>query len=165
MRRKTFKKIALSLFLVLAGLLALLLLPRPWYMRWGATDAEIAGRYPGDQLSKHPQSLATRAVTIAAPVAEVWPWIVQTGQDRAGFYSYTWLENLFRAGMHNADRIIPEFQDRKAGDTVWLASKYRYGGQGRVVVALLQPNRAMVLVRPGDMEAVANGGELSLIHI
>jgi hypothetical protein len=97
-------------------------------------------------------------LTINAPVTDVWPWIVQIGQDRAGCYSYAWLENLFFVGMHNADRIHPEWQTRQVGDVVWLARKERYGGRGRVVVALLEANRAMVLVSPSDGERISRGG-------
>ena len=60
--------------------------------------------------------------------------------------------------MHNADRIHPEWQTRKVGDTVWLARKDRYGGRGRVVVALLEPHRAMVLASPSDAERISSGG-------
>jgi hypothetical protein len=70
---------------------------RPWFLRWGATDEEIGRSWPGDELSPDPVSEATRAITIHAPVEAVWPWLVQIGQDRGGFYSYTWLENLFGA--------------------------------------------------------------------
>ena len=131
---------------------------RPWYLTWGATGDEVNRTWPGDELSPRPVSLATRALTINAPITEVWPWIVQIGQDRAGCYSYAWLENLFLAGMHNAQRIHPEWQTRKVGDTVWLARKDRYRGQGRVVVAALEPGRAMVLVSPRDAERISRGG-------
>jgi hypothetical protein len=72
-------------------------------------------------------------------------------------YSYSWLENLFFTDMHNAERIHPEWQTRKVGDTIWLARKDRYGGRGRVVVAALEPNRTMVLVSPSDAERIARG--------
>jgi hypothetical protein len=147
----------LALGLVVAGLVHLWFI-RPWYLTWGATGDEISRTWPGDELSPRPVSLATRALTINAPVTDVWPWIVQIGQDRGGCYSYAWLENLFFVDMHNADRIHPEWQTRQAGDTVWLARKDRYGGRGRVVVALLEPNRAMVLVSPSDAERISRGG-------
>ena len=60
----------------------------------------------------------TRAVSIDAPPEKVWPWLVQIGQDRAGFYSYTWLENLTLADIHNTFEIRPEWQGRKAKDIV-----------------------------------------------
>jgi hypothetical protein len=147
----------LALGLVVAGLVHLWFV-RPWYLTWGATRDEISRTWPGDEFSPRPVSLATRALTINAPVTDVWPWIVQIGQDRGGCYSYAWLENLFFVDMHNADRIHPEWQTRKVGDTVWLARKDRYGGRGRVVVALFEPHRAMVLVSPSDAERISRGG-------
>lgn len=93
---------------------------RPWHIRWGATDEEVEGKLPGDELVEHPNVEATHAITINAPVEEVWPWLVQIGQDKGGFYSYSWLENLVGCRLRNADRILPEFQQLKAGDTVRL---------------------------------------------
>jgi len=147
----------LALGLVVLGPVHLWLI-QPWYLTWGAKADEMNRTWPGDELSPRPASLATRALTINAPATNVWPWIVQIGQDRGGCYSYVWLENLFFADMHNADRIHPEWQTRKVGDTVWLARKDRYGGRGRVVVARLEPDRAMVLVSPSDAESISRGG-------
>jgi hypothetical protein len=79
-------------------------------LRWGATAAEVARRLPGDELIPHPASVSTRAITIQAPVERVWPWVLQTGQERGGLYSYQWLENLFGSDIHNADRIMPAWQ-------------------------------------------------------
>lgn len=142
---------------VAAGVLVHDCVVRPWYLRWGAAESEINKTWPGDELLPGRADRCTRAITINAPVERVWPWIVQIGQDRGGFYSYSWLENLVRADIHNADRIIPEFQTRSVGDTVWMANKKRYGGQGRMVVTQLIPNRAMVLVMPNDVENVQRG--------
>jgi hypothetical protein len=61
---------------------------RPWQLRWGATDEELARALPGDDLVARPTFNATRAVSIAAPPALVWPWLVQVGVTRAGWYSY-----------------------------------------------------------------------------
>lgn len=131
---------------------------RPWFMRWGATDEEKAREWPGDELSPEPASVATRAITIHASVETVWPWLAQIGQDRGGFYSYTWLENLVGARMRNADRILNAHQTREAGDTVWMAPKERYGGKGCCRVARLDPGRAMVLVTPEDYERIQRTG-------
>ena len=113
--------------------------------RWGATDAEVKKRLPGDELMPHPKWGFTHAVTIKAPVAEVWPWIVQMGQGRGGFYSYEFLENLVGCDIHNADRIIPEFQNLKVGDAIKLAA--RVPG---LPVAVVEPNHALVLHAKAD---------------
>jgi hypothetical protein len=126
-------------------------------MRWGATKSEIERTWTGDELIFANTPRCTRAITINAPVEQVWPWVVQIGQDRAGFYSYTVLENLVLADMRNADHIVPEFQTRAVGDTVWLANKDRYGEIPRMRVVQLIPNRAMVLVRQPDFDDAMNG--------
>ncbi len=93
---------------------------RPWTRSWGATPAEVEAVLPGDELTPDPGLSMTRAVTIDAPVDSVWPWLAQIGQDRGGFYSYTWLENLAGCDMHNADRVHEEWQDRSVGDSIFL---------------------------------------------
>lgn len=92
---------------------------RPWLNRWGSTSEERRHRYPGDG---HGPTLATatRAVTVHAPAKEVWQWLVQIGQDRGGFYSYDWLENLAGCQIHSADEIRPEWQDLAEGDELKL---------------------------------------------
>ena len=154
-----FSRRSIKLGVILAVVLgAYLLLVRPWFLHWGATDSEIGQTWPGDELSPRPEYVATRAVTIQAPAELVWRWVVQVGQDRAGFYSYTWLENLFRADMHNANYLHEEWQTRNIGDTVWLARKDRYRGEARQTVALVTRDRAMVLVSPADYENISNAG-------
>jgi hypothetical protein len=131
---------------------------RPLYMSWGATDREVWRTWPGDELSPDPASVATRGVTIHAPADDVWPWLEQIGQDRGGFYSYTWLENLFGARIHNADRLLPGVRERQVGDTVWMTPPQRYGGKGCMRVAQVEPGRALILVSPDDYDkAVAEG--------
>jgi hypothetical protein len=102
----------------------------------------------------------TRAVTIHASAEAIWQWIVQIGQDRGGFYSYTWLENLFLAEMRNAERIVPEFQSRKVGDVVWMAPEHRYGAKASMTVAQLVPNRAMVLVQRDEFDVAMRGAQV-----
>jgi hypothetical protein len=140
-----------------ATLATFVLALRPLYMNWGATAEEIGKTWPGDELCPDPASLATRAVTIDAPAAEVWPWLVQIGQDRGGFYSYTWLENLAGAHIHNADRLLGS-RPRSVGDTVWMAPPQRYGGKGCMRVAQVEPERALVLVDPEDFPEPAASG-------
>jgi hypothetical protein len=92
---------------------------RRWHLRWGATDAEVACAMPGDELVPEPSFSATRAITIAAPPKDVWPWIVQIGTRRAGFYSYDLFDNAARP---SADRILPEFQATRVGEWVPMSS-------------------------------------------
>ena len=100
---------------------AYILIARPRHLRWGATDAEANESVPGDDLIANADLTATRAITIRVSAGQVWPWIAQLGQERGGFYSYDWLENLARCDIHNADRIVPEWQDVVVGDEVRLA--------------------------------------------
>jgi hypothetical protein len=88
---------------------------RPWHMRWGATDAEVAADMPGDAIVHRAQFNATRAITIAGAPERVWPWIAQLGYGRGGFYTYDLVDN---AGEPSADRIIDEYQRIKVGDLI-----------------------------------------------
>jgi hypothetical protein len=94
---------------------------RPWTLRWGASQSEVAMPLPGDDLLPFPKLNATHAITILARPGEVWPWLAQMGQGRGGFYSYDWIENMMGLGIHNTERILPEYQGIKAGDIVPLA--------------------------------------------
>jgi hypothetical protein len=140
------------------GLAAYALAVRPWMLRWGASDFELKMTWPGDELTPHSSGGCTRAITIQAPSEQIWPWIMQIGQDRAGFYSYTWLENLFRAEMRNTYRLVPAWQNRSVGEEFWMAAKHRYGGQARMVVARLEPARTLVLVTPQDARSAIERG-------
>ncbi len=121
---------------------------KPWQERWGATDEEIALPLPGDGLLREPASQVTRAVTIDASREEVWPWIVQMGADRGGFYTYDLLENLFGLGIHSADEIVDRWQDLQVGDVVHADR----AGTGGWYVVDLRPNEALVL-QVGDLAA------------
>jgi hypothetical protein len=115
-------------------------LVRPWHLFWGATQEEVLARLPGDDLVQQPKCEATHAITIHAPAAQVWPWFVQLGQDRAGFYSYTWLENLFGCHMRNTYRIVSAWQELKPGDGVRFHPRFP-----RLPAAVVEPNHALVV--------------------
>ncbi len=96
---------------------------RPYQLQWGATAAEIAQSMPGDELNTNPSFLATRAITIDAPPEEVWPWLLQMGYGRAGFYGYDLLENAGGSeGLRSAEEIIPRFQNFVVGDEVPISA-------------------------------------------
>jgi hypothetical protein len=110
---------------------------RPWQLRWGATDEEVLRALPGDGIVERPNFNATRAVTIEALPEDIWPWLVQIGIRRAGWYSYDWLDNLAKP---SAEQILPEFQNLKVGDLVPLSPD---GKQG-FWVKELRPNQWML---------------------
>jgi hypothetical protein len=107
-----------------AATAAYLLFIRPWQLRWGATDEELERPMPGDEIVECPTFNATRAVTIAARPEEIWPWIVQMGVTRAGWYSYDLLDNL---GRPSARAIFPQFQNPKIGDVIPMSPDGKQG--------------------------------------
>ncbi|MDQ1397693.1 MAG: hypothetical protein QOG64_2952 [Acidimicrobiaceae bacterium] len=118
-------------------------------LRWGATDDEVAADLPGDQLLLHADRSATRALTIAAPANEIWPWLAQMGQGRGGLYSYDRLENLIGCDIHSADRIVGRWEHISVGDP------FRLHPDLALRVACIEPNRAIVVrggVPMGDTE-------------
>ena len=101
---------------------------RPYQLEWGATTVEINRSMPGDERRGNPTFLATRAITIEDTPENIWPWLIQMGYGRAGFYGYDIIENLgSKSGTYSANRILPEFQNFKVGDEVplsWVARLY-----------------------------------------
>lgn len=128
---------------------------RPWHRRWGTTDGEAGASLPGDDLLPDSTREVTHAIEIDAPTETVWPWLVQIGQGRGGFYSYDWIENAVGADIHNVDRIIPEYQHLEEGDVVRLAPEDYPGSspESAPEVAYLDPERALVLRPPGESPA------------
>ena len=131
---------------LVAGLSAALLLyqvvGRPWLRSWGTTPREATEPLPGDELVPA-RWQTTRAVVINAPAAQVWPWLIQMGYERGGWYSYDWLERRVGAGSFaeggSAKRVIPQLQSLAVGDTIALSPA------GGPRVAVLQPDSALVL--------------------
>jgi hypothetical protein len=109
--------------------------------RTGATAAEAAASLPGDEVIPHPMLEWTRAVTIYASPAQVWPWLAQMGSGRAGFYVPEWIDRyLWRIGGHNADQLLPHYQHVTVGDIIADAPGYAAYWQ----VKLVEPERALV---------------------
>ncbi len=124
---------------------------RGWRKRWGATPEECQLTLPFDDLVPQPRWSYTHAITIAAPPEAVWPWLVQMGDGRGGLYSYQSLENLAGCKMHNATKIVPEFQMLKVGDGIKLHDKIP-----ALPVLDLQPNERLVI--GGAADAVTGAG-------
>jgi len=83
---------------------------------WGLTSEEAARCFIGDERVPNPTWSWTHAIEIDAPADRVWPWVAQLGQDKAGFYSYQWLENLAGCRIRNANTIHPEWTTLEIGD-------------------------------------------------
>jgi hypothetical protein len=108
----------------LVGAVAFFQLYRPWELRWGATGEELARRMPGDEIVRRPTFDATRAVTIDASPEDIWPWLVQIGFGRAGWYSYDLFDNL---GRHSSERVVVDLQHIQVGDLVPLGPGEKSG--------------------------------------
>jgi hypothetical protein len=136
----------------------------PWLANWGTTDDERRMALPGDDLNAHPRWQTTRAITIDASADMVWAWLIQHGQDRAGFYSYDWLENLTGADIHNADEIRPDWQARVVGDTIPMARPDLLAGRlvdaSALRVRIVEPGRTLVTTDAGG-----NVGAMVLIPV
>lgn len=119
---------------------------RPRLMCWGATDEEVSGPFPGADLVPQGKRSGTSAVTIQATPEQVWPWLVQMGWDRGGWYSWDLLDN---AGRPSATRVHPEWQNLAVGDRLkfWalghVADAYR--------VAVIEPNIFLGLYGCSDL--------------
>jgi hypothetical protein len=128
----TWRRVAMRLGFVLATVLTLYLfvtaLTRRSNMRWGATDEELALALPGDAPGRHPAFEVNHAVTVKAPPRAVWPWLMQLGQDRGGFYSYTSLEDFFLLGIQDSENLRPEWMERPVGSFVRATPPNYLGG-------------------------------------
>ena len=124
----------------------------PVYLHWGTTPAERMMTLPGDELVPDARYRVDHGITIRAPADSVWPWLVQIGQDRGGFYSYSWLEQLAGADIHNANRIHPEWQQLKPGDLVRATQPDYLGGR------LGEPGWRVLEVVPGRAIILQNWG-------
>ena len=121
----------------LAALVARYALIRRPILTWGATTEEAGSRLPGDELLEEVDGVSTRAITIDAPVAAVWPWLAQMGPSpRGGAYTYDWIENVLGLDMHSVDRVLPEFQHPEVGDTIGL-------GSNRMQLERVEPKRVL----------------------
>jgi hypothetical protein len=119
-----FVRLVTGTLLVVVIVVATFVLLRRWTPTWGATEAEVARTLPGDELIERAPGDMTHGATIDAPPEEVWPWIAQIGDDRGGFYSYTFIENLMMGEdlYHNANRILPQFQNPQPGEGMVMDS-------------------------------------------
>ena len=133
--------VAVGLGIVVVVVAAYLWVVKPWHMRWGATDAEAVQSMAGDELISG-AGQATRAITIKGLPEEVWPWLVQLGYGKAGWYSYDWIDNDFQS---SAARIILGYQDLAVGDKILMMPE-----MGFVVDAIDEPRSIVSVLEDGS---------------
>ncbi len=118
---------------------------RRWHLHWGATPSEVSAKLPGDALFPRAQYRSTRAISVDAPAGAVWPWLVQVGCQRAGFYSNDLLDNL---GSPSATVILPEFQDLEVGQWVPMSPAAQPSDRTALKVDSFEVNRWLLWVKP-----------------
>ncbi|MFR9799661.1 hypothetical protein ACL02U_27770 [Streptomyces sp. MS06] len=119
---------------------------RPKLLTWGATPSEAHRAYPGDEMVPYADGSSTMATTLPAPPERVWPWLVQMGGDRGGWYSWDRLDHW---GHPSTERIVPAWQELREGQRLDATRD----GSCWFGVALLEPNRTLVL--RSDLDPIA----------
>lgn len=114
--KRFFAGVFITLLILIIGYAFL----RPFHLRWGASDADLQRPLPGDLTG----SRWTRAILIEATSEQVWPWLVQFGQGRGGWYSYDWLENMLGFDIHTADGILPDYQNPDLGTPICMSGSF-----------------------------------------
>jgi hypothetical protein len=144
------RRVAWTLGGVAIAYVASVSVARPTFLRWGSDREERRSWLFGDSLVPVAHYRIDHGVTIHAPADSIWPWLVQLGQPRAGFYSHQWLERGVGVRITNADRIHPEWQQLEVGDSVF-ATQPGYLGLGRLGwrVSAMEPRRGFILDRWG----------------
>jgi hypothetical protein len=124
------KRILIALLVLIVLAVAGLAVSRPEFKRWGATPEEAGRRLPGDLIAGSHAGGFTHAITINAPPAKVWPWVIQIGYRRAGWYTYDWFYQLTGSDSfvdgHSSNRIVRELQGLKVGDEIRIAPKVAF---------------------------------------
>lgn len=140
-------------------------LARPRLLTWGTTPEEAAMPLPGDEIKQPVFMRSTMAVTIDAPPEGIWPWLVQMGWQRGGFYSYNLIEQACGLDLHNADRIVPVLQHLKVGDPLFMSHPRLDAIFPETRVETLEENRALVLaiLPPKNAGLTEPGGAWSFV--
>ncbi|MDH4200558.1 MAG: SRPBCC family protein [Spirochaetia bacterium] len=133
---KKFLLIFLSIFILVVIVLSA---TRQSMLHWGTSPTEVTRVMPGDELLPDSVMTSTRAIDINVSPEKVWPWLVQMGQGRGGFYSYDWLESLIGLDIQNTDKIIPSLQNLKKGDLI------PFSKAGGINVIEIKPEHLLVL--------------------
>lgn len=128
------------------GVAGLLVESRRRLRNWGATREEARAPLRGDSLLPDAAEQTTRAVGVGAPPLAVWPWVVQIGEGRAGFYTYRWLERILGAAGRAGGEIDPALQSLRAGDEVRVLPAGPLRPARYYSVVEVDPGRALVML-------------------
>ena len=146
-----------AFLVILAAIAVYTFVARPWFLDWGAVGNDATRPLAGDDAWLGGVVTGTRGVSIGELPETVWPWLVQIGQERAGFYSYAWLENMALADIHNVLELRPEWRKREEKDFVRAAKPgYAFGLLDKLKVepgwkvAMVEPDSALVLKNWGS---------------
>ena len=166
---RTWHVAAVTVAFVVVSYVGVAAFSYPFHRTWGSTTAELEMPLPGDAEPRDPALEATHAITIDAPPEDVWVWLVQLGQDRAGFYSYDWLERAIGLDIRNVREVRPEWQTLQAGDVIRATPENYLGGvMGEVAwtVSDVAPERALVLDGRGSfvLQPISDEGTRLIIR-
>lgn len=128
--------------------------------RWGATDEEINTVLPGDDLVPTPKVGYTHAISIKRSKDQVWPWLVQLGQGRGGFYSYQWLENIIGCQIYNADEIFPEYQEMEQFTGIKL-----HPSMPEIPIKSYKPQEYILLHGDSHFDQINNSGNKNFLNV
>jgi hypothetical protein len=144
---RVLKVVGATLGLILGLYLMVAFLVRPFLASWGASAEDMRAPLAGDDMLSTVAAQVTLAIDIDAAPEAVWPWLMQMGVDRAGFYTYTWVENALGLDVRNSDGIHPEWQGLHVGDIVAFTTAESYPSVGRTGpwAARLVPNEVLVM--------------------
>jgi len=110
------KSILIVAFLIASQLTVYLLMIEPFVVTWGATNEEASMPMEGDYIT--PNITSTRAIDIDAPSSDTWNWLMQLGADRAGFFSYYFVEKVLGYTSRDPDHVEASYTDFKVGDVI-----------------------------------------------
>ncbi|MFO7681936.1 MAG: hypothetical protein R6X34_17975 [Chloroflexota bacterium] len=148
------QSVLILVFIIILQLLTYFIFLKPIIDTWGATKEEAGMALIGDELAA--TIVSTRAISINAPIDQVWQWIIQLGADRGGFFSYTLIEKALGYEARIAEPV-PEFQDMAVGRVIPAsvdASK-----------SLIQYHFSVIAVQPGESFVIQNWGAFVLKKI
>jgi len=149
------KSTLIIIFILILQLSIYSLFLKPIVTTWGASKQEVSMPMEGD--TKDSLITSTRAILINAPQHTAWKWLMQLGADRAGFYSYAFIERVLGYETRYPDLTKPSFKNLSVGDVV----RGSIDEPGSIVLY----NFRVLYVQPEDAFVLQNWGTFLLEKI